>query len=406
MSTKQTDIIVSGAGIAGLALSILLARVGLQVALIDPADKKVLSNDAPSGRSVALMNSSLNVLKAAGVWPSLKQISGQLQTMRLMDISHGDPITEPFEAHDIGEEQFGYNVPNNALRAALYQVANQEDKITFYLERRFEGYVAGDGGVSVRLDDKNEIQSKLLIGADGRSSVVRKCAGIEASTHRYQQSALTFLINHSKSHENISTEFHRPEGPLALVPLPGNQCSVVWVNSHERCEELLRLKKQELEDVLAHETHDVLGGLTLESSVESWPLCSIKAKSLTAPRVALVAEAAHVMSPITAQGLNLSLRDIAALSEVIVDAARVGQDIGARTVLRSYEKRRNFDIDTRYYGVDGFMRLVSNDIAAIKDFRRTGLKGLSHLPSFKNIAMRVGLAPSFDSGRLVQGEGL
>jgi len=149
-----------------------------------------------------------------------------------------------------------------------------------------------------------------------------------------------------------------------------------------------------------------LGGITLEVNPASWPLCSVQAKSITAARVALVAEAAHVMSPITAQGLNLSLRDVAGLAESIVDAARVGQDIGAQATLDGYAKRRRFDIETRAFGVDHMNRIVSNDIEAIKGLRHAGLKTLSALPPLKRFAMRVGLAPAIDEGRLARGEEL
>jgi len=371
MASKQTDIIISGAGAAGLTLSILLARGGLRVAIIDPADKKALSHDALSGRTVALMNSSLNILSASGVWPALAEISNPLKTMTLMDVSRGAPIEEPFHSSDIGEAQFGFNVPNNALRAALFKAATQEKNITFHLGRKLANYDDQGHQVSVSLDNDKTLSCALLVGADGRNSKVREIAGIDVQKRAYDQSAITCVINHSRAHNNTSTEFHRPDGPLALVPLPGNRSSVVWVNKSDKSDDLLALKKTKLEQHLQAETHDVLGGITLASDVECYPLCAIKAKSLTAARVALVAEAAHVMSPITAQGLNLSLRDVAALAEEVIDAARVGQDIGSAMTLR-----------------------------------QAGLKALSFAPPLKKLAMRVGLAPALDAGRLARGKTL
>jgi len=408
MAAKQIDIVISGAGAAGLSLGVLLARAGLSVAIVDPVDKKALSDDALSGRTVALMNASLNILRATGVWPALEGISNPLKVMQIIDISRakGDPLTEPFEAADIGEEQYGFNIPNNALRAALFHAASEESNITLYLGRKLDGYNVTGSRVVATLDDGERIESALLVGADGRNSAVREIAGIGVTRKEYGQSAITCVINHSKAHNDTSTEFHRAQGPLALVPLPGNQSSIVWVNDSARSDDLIKLKKHDFEAALQAESRDILGGITLEVNPASWPLCSVQAKSITAARVALVAEAAHVMSPITAQGLNLSLRDVAGLAESIVDAARVGQDIGAQATLDGYAKRRRFDIETRAFGVDHMNRIVSNDIEAIKGLRHAGLKTLSALPPLKRFAMRVGLAPAIDEGRLARGEEL
>jgi len=352
------------------------------------------------------MNSSLNILRATGVWPALQEISNPLKTMTLMDVSRSEVVEEPFNASDISEAQFGFNVPNNALRAALFKAASDEKNISFYLGRSLVDYSIKGNQTHITLDNDKILQTKLLIGADGRNSKTREIAGIETQKREYGRSAITCVINHSKAHKDISTEFHRSHGPLAFVPLPGNQSSVVWVNETTRCDELLRLKKHDFEQALHAESRDILGGITLETNPQSWPLCAIKAKALTAPRVALIAEAAHVMSPITAQGLNLSLRDVATLAEEIIDAARIGADIGAAAVLEAYAKRRSLDIETRYAGVDSMMRLVSNDVEGIKVARHAGLKVISIAPPLKSFAMRAGLAPALDAGRLARGEAL
>lgn len=411
MAAKQTDIIISGAGAAGLTLSLLLARGGLKVHIIDPANKAALSNDAPNGRSVALMNSSLNILNAAHVWPgALIERSNPLETMRLMDVSIQGraPLVEDFDASDIGEAQFSYNVPNPLLRAALFKAASAEPNITLHLGRTLHIYDADTqrGFVTATLDDGAEIRGRLLVGADGRESRVREIAGIETLRSPYQQSAITCLINHSQSHNNVSTEFHRPQGPLAFVPLPGNQSSVVWVNDTARANEIMDMGAQDFIDALETDSHGILGGLSLAAEAERYPLCAIKAKTLSATRMALVAEAAHVMSPITAQGLNLSLRDVAALAETVIDAARLGGDIGGAQVLNAYTRRRTADIETRSFGVDRMNRIVSNDITAVKTARHIGLKTLGALPPLKRAAMHIGLAPALDNGRLMRGKKL
>ncbi len=404
---KQTDIIILGGGAGGLSLAVLLGQVGLAVTVVDPYPPKAFKDIEPSGRTVALMDSSLNILKSTGVWERLLPLSAPLQQMRIVDDSDAGrgPIEIEFPAGDIGLEQFGYNIPAGPLRAALYKRIKALKSVHF-IEDTFERFDIGKTDIKVTLESGEAIGAKMIVGADGRNSAVREFAGIQIKTKKYDQSAITCLINHSKSHQNISTEFHRENGPMALVPLPGNQSSVVWVEKPERAEALIRLKKQEFEHALQAKTHDILGGITLEVGPEAWPLCTIKAAQITAPRLALVAEAAHVMSPITAQGLNLSLRDVAALAEEIVKAARLGVDIGSGSVLKAYDKRRSLDIDSRVFGVDRMNSIVSTQVLGLKRLRRAGLKSLDALEPLKTLAMKIGLAPQIDQSRLAKGEAL
>jgi 2-octaprenyl-6-methoxyphenol hydroxylase len=408
MSHNQTDILIAGGGVAGLSLGLLLGQAGLRITIIEPYPPSALSDVKPSGRTVALMNGSLNVVRACdGVWDRIEPLTCRMEGMRIRDISRAlkEPIELDFPASDIGLEQFGYNIPNGALRAALYDAVIAQEHISI-LNAKLADYQTLPTGVEASLEDGESLQARMIVGADGRGSKVRDIAGIDVTRKAYDQAAMTFIINHSHAHENVSTEFHKQHGPLALVPLPGNQSSVVWVESKARTEELLALSKGAFEDALMDKTDRILGGVTLETERESWPLCTIKAKALTAPRMALIAEAAHVMSPITAQGLNLSLRDVAALAESIVDAARLGVDIGSQSVLSAYEKRRGLDIDTRVFGVDHMNRMVSSEAKVMKDLRRLGLKTLEAVPAIKTLSMHVGLAPQMDMGRLVKGEAL
>lgn len=404
---RQTDILIAGGGIAGLTLAHLLAGIGMDVDLIEPFPPEPLKKVKPSGRTVALMDSSLNIVRATGIWDTVKDSANPMRTMRIMDDSRAkQPVIETaFNASDIGLEQFGYNVPNAILRSALYESAKKNKNIKIH-PSAFASYEVQGGHAVADLEDGTQIKTRLIVGADGRNSVVRAQAGIAVSQKSYDQKAITCLINHSRAHDNTSTEFHRPSGPFALVPLPGNQSSVVWVETPERADALLRLKKHEFEQALQDNANNILGGITLEVGPQAWPLCSIKAKALTAPRVALVAEAAHVMSPITAQGLNLSLRDIAALAETIADALRVGLDYGSPSILEKYRKRRQIDITTRVFGVDRMNRVVSNDLSFVKDMRRFGLKTTERVAPLKRFAMRTGLAPQIDLGRLAKGEAL
>ena len=402
------DIAISGGGIAGLTLAVLLANAGACVHVIEPQTMPSVSKIKPSGRTVALMNRSLNIIKAVGAWDNVKNYAAPLRAMEVIDSSlpGQDILKSEFPAMDIELEQFGYNVPNGILRSMLFEISKKTKNITLHIGASLEDFKTEEHHTKITLDNGKEIKANLLVGADGRMSKTRALAGIETKTKDYDQTAITCLINHARSHENISTEFHYPAGPLALVPLPGNQSSVVWVESTQKAEDLIRLRKSEFEHALQSAVHNRLGGITLEAGPESWPLASIKATALTAPRTALVAEAAHVISPITAQGLNLSLRDVAALAETIIDAMRAGIDPGSVHVLKTYEKRRNLDINTRVFGVDSMNSLVSNNIPAIKALRRRGFKTMDVLTPLKHFAMEQALAPPIDKGRLSRGEAL
>ena len=405
MKTHQSDIAIMGGGVPGLTLGILLAGAGISCAIVEPSPPK--GKPKPDGRTVALMNSSLNILKATGIWNDVKYISTPLQTMRLYDdsVEGQAPVISSFHAADIEEKQFGHNIPNTLLRTALWKRAKACKNLTL-IAGSLADYKAQKDSAQIRLENKDTIQTRLIVGADGRSSKTRSLAGIDIRTKYYDQAALTFLISHEKPHENISTEFHRPSGPLALVPLPGNQCSVVWVEKKESAEELKALPAEEFEAIFQDKTCGVLGKIALKSAVDGWPLCAINAYSLTAGRTALIAEAAHVMSPITAQGLNLSLRDVATLAEIITDGMRAGIDPGAGTLLSQYQKARMMDVETRGAGVDGMMRLVSQEHPGIKTARRTGLRILDTFPPLKNVAMVQGLAPQTGETRLGRGEAL
>lgn len=404
-SDIQADIIVSGAGPAGLTLSILLGRAGFKVVLIDAEPPAPVNMDAPSGRTAALLNGSVNVLKAAGFWEALHDIATPLRNMRIIDDSKGiaeRPQLE-FSAADAGLECFGHNIPNNVLRMALANKVPEIKTLTRFAPAKLTSYKIDGGQVVAALDNGKTVKASLIIGTDGRNSVVRKIAGIEAKIHDYGQIAMTCLLEHTKPHQFTSTEFHRSGGPFTFVPMAGNMSSLVWAEKTEDAKRFLAMKRADYERAIQDRSCGLLGTIALQSSPESWPLMMLSSDRLTGDRAVIAAEAAHVMSPIGAQGLNLSLRDIAALAEVITDAARLGEDIGSTIVLERYERRRRIDVKSRVIGVDGYNRIVANDKDALKDFRRLGIRTVGKIPGLKQIAMSHSLMPSMDDGRLLNG---
>ena len=407
----KTEVLIIGGGIAGLALALLLGKNGMNIAVVEPRPLIFNHKEKRYGRTAALMGGSINILKSLGIWEDIGGITAPLQTMRIIDDSNPNAkITQiDFPATEIGRDSFGHNIPNMMLHAKLADEIKNIPSIRLY-ESKLENYTVLENGVTATLENGEEIFTSLLVGADGKNSKVRDLAGIKHQENNYGQSAITCLIEHSKPHLNISTEHHRTGGPFTTVPMPDKDgkhySSIVWVEKTEDSEKFIKLDKAAFEKALQTRTRNALGEVKLASDPESWPLIAIIADKITAPRTALIAEAAHAMSPIGAQGLNLSLRDVATLSEIIIDALRLGEDIGSANTLNLYAKRRHFDMTTRYHGVDRYNRIVSNNIGFLRSLRKAGLKTLQSVPAFKNLAMQHGLQPTLDDSRLMRGEAL
>lgn len=408
----KTEVLIIGGGIAGLSLAILLGNAGINTALIEPREFSFKNKEQHYGRTAALMGGSINILKALDIWDNLKNQTAPLETMRIIDDSNPniDPVQIDFPASEIGLDSFGRNIPNMMLHELLAEKAKSLKGITLLNSVKLENFEYHGSKIIATLDNGQTIEANLLVGADGKNSKVRKTANIAVKVNDYDQSAITCLIEHSKSHENTSTEHHRSGGPFTIVPMPDKDekhfSSIVWVEKTKDAEKFIKLDKQTFEKSLQIRTRNSLGEVQLASNPENWPLTGVIAEKIIAPRIALIAEAAHSMSPIGAQGLNLSLRDVASLTEIIIDATRLGEDIGSDTTLNQYAKRRRFDITTRFTGVDGYNRIVSNNLGFLRGLRRTGLKTLQSVPAFKNIAMNQGLNPMADEGRLMQGKAL
>lgn len=389
------DILICGAGAPGLALALLLDNAGqdLNIVVIDPAPEHVLLNAEADTRTVALMRGSADILNATGAWDSCAAQGGRLETLKIIDDSRPgrDSVEVQFHAHEIGQDMFGINMPNNPLRAALTGKVLRTKNIRLLTETKLLSYEPDDFGVTAQTSG-GAARTKLIIGADGRGSAVRQCAGIGAWERDYGQDALTCIIEHTKPHNDTSTEFHRPGGPFALVPLPGNVSSVVWTEKRNDAAALMKLGKEDFECALQERTNDLLGVVKLVKSPQSFPLIALKAKRMTAPRMALTAEAAHVLHPLGAQGLNLSLRDVEALAAVIAEATGLGLDYGSRAILERYESRRRADVGSRLATVDTLNRMVSNDADALKTLRRAGLKAVGNISFLKDFVMQQGMA--------------
>jgi 2-octaprenyl-6-methoxyphenol hydroxylase len=372
------------------------------VAVIDPKRPEPVEQVALDGRTSALMISSVHILKATGAWDDFTPYIAPLETLRMID---GDKRSD-FHAAELGLPFFGMNMPNNVGRTLLMARAEKEKNIHIACPDTVTSINRDDFGVTITLQSGVMLRAPLLAGADGRHSFVREQINIAAKTVDFKQSAITVQIDHTRSHDNISTEFHRNGGPFTIVPLPGNRSSIVWVEYTNDAQNFMHLRRQDFEQALQDRTEQLVGRVTLAGTPSCWPLVSMRAERLIAPRVALVAEAAHVLHPLGAQGLNLSLRDAATLAEEIVDAARAGLDIGSQTILRRYESRRRADILTRLVGTGTLNRMVSNEIGLLKTLRHAGMEAISTLPPLRKFAMQEGIQPGYDDSRLARGQPL
>lgn len=385
---KTRDVIISGGGIPGLTLAALLGRAGFTVTVLEPAPLLRPSAIKASGRTSALMNDSISILETACIWPHVAEAGTDLRVLAIIDASR----REDFAAAELGKDRFGANIPNALLQAHAGEVVRDLKNVTI-LQTIMQDYTVHPTSITVTLQDGSEIAARLVVGADGRNSTVRRIAKIESHDHPYGQMAITALLAHTKSHEFTSTEFHLPGGPFTLVPMPGKTSSLVWVEHTDEAEALLRLSKGNFEQVLQDHSRGLLGKISLLSNPEAWPLKLMSAKAYTAPRCALIAEAAHVLSPIGAQGMNLSLRDVRALYTHLCAARNHGLDIGSAAVLAKYAKDRQLDTAMRVIGTHGLNQMVATDNPLLTRVRRAGFKAISAIPPLRAMIMDEGLNP-------------
>ena len=394
MERKTADILIAGGGVAGLSAAAAFGTAGYAVVVVDPAPP--ITDGAQDGadlRTTAFLQPARDVLINAGVWDGLSPHAMPLQVMRIVDASgpEGTPrVTADFDASDISDLPFGWNLPNWLIRRVLVERLAALDTVDFRPGVGFRTMLARDAEVLVNLSDDTQVRAQMLIGADGRNSAVRQAAGIGARTTRYGQKAITFAVTHPAPHENVSTEIHRSGGPFTLVPLPdhlGQPCSaVVWMDDGPEAQRLSTLPDADFAAAATDRSAGLYGDLRLASRRMVWPIISQVAEKLTAPRTALIAEAAHVMPPIGAQGLNTSLKDLSCL----LDLAKL-HGIGSPEMLTSYQRRRHPDIILRTRGIDALNRASQAGSPLVQDLRVAGIKALYGIGPMRTGLMRLGL---------------
>lgn len=399
MERESVEVAVVGGGPAGLTAAIALAAAGVETALIS-------KTPPPDNRTTALLSGSVAALDALDVWPLCRDQSAPLTAIRLIDdtsrLIRAPEVT--FQSADIGLEAFGHNIENRILVAALNARAAGLPQLR-RIDQAVTSVVPGSESVTIALEDGRELAALLVVGADGRKSFCRAAAGVETTRHEYPQAALTLNLTHARPHNGISTEFHTESGPFTLVPLPGLRSSLVCVVQPDEAEHLRSLDASALSAEVERRSHSILGKVQVEEHRGFFPLAIESAKSFARDRIALVGEAAHVIPPIGAQGLNLGLRDAATISELVVEARRGGRDAGSPDVLTQYDRMRRLDVTSRTVAVDMLNRSLLTDFLPVQGARGVGLYMLDRIAPLRRAVMREGVEPAAQP-RLMRGEAL
>jgi 2-octaprenyl-6-methoxyphenol hydroxylase len=401
MSGRSVEVVIVGGGPVGLTAAIALAGAGIETALV------ARPSGAPDNRTTALLASSVTALDTLGVWQHCREDSAPLRVMRIIDDT-GRLLRAPevhFAAAEIGFDAFGHNIENRFLLAALDARARALPSLTF-IEDEAQSVVIEDTRVTVKLKHGNPLAARLAIGADGRRSLCRQAAGIATDGQRYRQTALTFNLGHRRPHQDSSTEFHTQTGPFTLVPLPGLRSSLVLVVDPAEAARIAALPEDKLASEIERRSHSILGLVEPEPSQGAFPLAIETARRFAVARVALVGEAAHLLPPIGAQGLNLGLRDAAAIGELVVAARRNGGDVGAADLADRYDASRRTDVTSRAFAVDLLNRSLLSDFLPMQGMRGLGLLLMERIGPLRRAIMREGVAPVSAQPRLMRGEAL
>jgi 2-octaprenyl-6-methoxyphenol hydroxylase len=416
---QSTDVVIAGGGLVGLSLAVALGGAGLRVVVVDrdrPDDKL---GERFDGRSSAIARGSQQVLQALGIWDGLADEAQPIRDIRVTDGKPGEPAS-PFFLHyaetDLGDGPMGWIVENRVLRRALYRRLPALPEVSLLAPAAVAAAKAGPTAQVVRLADGRELTAPLLVAADGKDSRLREAAAIRIWCWRYPQTGLVATLAHELPHQGAAHEHFLPAGPFAVLPMTDGEdgrgdknvhrSSLVWTERSELAPAFLKLDDAGFGQAMERRFGFSLGRLRPIAARFCYPLDYQLAERFAAPRLALLGDAAHVIHPIAGQGLNLGLRDVAALAECVVDQARLGLDPGGAAALERYQRWRRFDALMMGVVTDGLNRLFSNDLGPLRLARDLGLAAVNRAKPLKRFFMRHAMGLVGELPRLVRGEAL
>lgn len=411
---QRSDVVIAGGGLTGLSLAAAFGVAGLRVAVVDRETPETALAQPFDGRSSAIARGSRQVLEGLGIWPLLDGEAQPIHDIRVSDGRPGEPPA-PFFLHyaeaDLGQGPMGHIVENRVLRRALYRRLAALPSVTLLTPASVRAMQVAGTGASATLDDGRQLEAPLVVAADGKRSALRDAAGIKVTRWSYRQVGLVATLSHDQPHQGLAHEHFLPAGPFAVLPMtdgPGGEhrSSLVWTEDPALAPALLALDDAAFGQAMERRFGLSLGRLRPIGGRWSYPLELQLAERFAAPRLALLGEAAHAIHPIAGQGLNLGLRDVAALAECVVDAARLGLDPGDAQALERYQRWRRFDTLLLAGVTDTLTRLFSNDIAPLRVARDLGMAAVNRAKPLKRFFMQHAMGLVGELPRLVRGEAL
>lgn len=408
--TSRSDIVISGGSYAGLALALALAQGldGISITVVDPKPRGGGDGLLEDPRAFALSAASQRLLEAIGIWPVLAQAAQEVNTIEITDSSldAGVRPTLLTYANEIDDgSAASFIVPGGPLLMALDAAARAAPAIHF-VTGSVVGYDAGDHEARIKLSDRRTVAAPLAVAAEGRRSTLREAAGIKLVGWDYGQTGIVVTVEHERDHNGQAVQHFLPSGPFAILPLPGHRACITWSETTAEARRILALGDAAFLAEVDKRFGGKLGQLRLAGPRASWPLSMHLARSYIAPRLALIGDTAHGVHPIAGQGLNLGLRDVAALAQEIAEAMRVGLDPGNAETLKQYERWRRFDATVSTFAFDGLNRLFSNDWTLVRAARDMGLGLVDRLPFLKRALVSEAAGVTGDLPRLLKGEAL
>ena len=391
----ETDVFIAGAGLAGSIAALSYSKAGRNVIIADPFIGG--ENAKVDYRTTAYLQPSKLFLERLGIWEAIEDSATPLDVMKIIDsssVKNGDQIKsqKEFKSAEISDLPFGWNVKNSLMRTALKRLIDQQSNCKLITASSAIDLVCRDSMAYVKLSSGKTVKAKLVIAADGRNSILRQKAGISIKTQRFGQKALAFAVTHATPHKNISTEIHNSGGPFTLVPLPDNNgkpsSAIVWMENGEKAKRLMEMETKSFEREMTVRSCNILGPLKLASKRSLWPIISQIADRLYSQRLALIGETAHVVPPIGAQGLNMSIKDIKFLNDL---DQKYPDQLGSMDILNEYQKNRIFDIRQRVAGVSALNRISISSNKLVQNVRAFGLENFFQVPAIKHATMKLGM---------------